>query len=40
VLPNEAINFGTTKYSSAAVAARAILTSAPNNWTIIDGGQI
>jgi len=40
VLPNEAISFGTTKYSSAAVAARAILTSAPNNWTIIDGGLI
>jgi surface protein len=40
VLANKAINFGTTKYSSAAVAARVILTSAPNNWTIIDGGQI
>jgi surface protein len=40
VLANKAINFGTTKYSSAAVAARATLTSAPNNWTIIDGGQI
>jgi hypothetical protein len=40
VRPNILINFGTTKYSSAAVAARSILTSAPNNWTIIDGGQI
>jgi len=40
VLANKTINFGTIKYTSAAVAARAILTSAPNNWTIIDGGQI
>jgi surface protein len=40
VQPNLAINFGTIKYSSAAVAARAILTSAPNNWTIVDGGEI
>ena len=38
VLANKAINFGTIKYTSAAVAARAILTSAPNNWTIVDGG--
>ena len=40
VIANVAINFGTTKYSSAAVAAREILTSSPNNWTIIDGGLI
>ena len=40
VLANKAISFGTTKYSTAAVAAKAILTSAPNNWTIIDGGLI
>lgn len=40
VLANKAINFGTAKYSSAAVSARLVLTSAPNNWTIIDGGQI
>jgi hypothetical protein len=40
VQPNLAINFGTIKYSSAATAARAILTSAPNNWTIVDGGEI
>jgi surface protein len=40
VLPNLAINFGTIKYSSAGVSARAILTSAPNNWTIVDGGEI
>jgi len=40
VQPNLAINFGTIKYSSASIAARAILTSAPNNWTIVDGGLI
>jgi surface protein len=40
VLPNKIISFGTAKYSAAAIAARSILTSSPNNWTIIDGGQI
>jgi hypothetical protein len=40
VQANRSINFGTIKYSSAGVAARAILTSAPNNWTIVDGGEI
>lgn len=40
VLANKVISFGTTKYSVAAAPERAILTSAPNNWTIIDGGQI
>jgi surface protein len=40
VQANIGINFGTIKYSSAATAARAILTSAPNNWTIVDGGEI
>ena len=40
VLANKTINFGTIKYTSAATAARAILTSAPNNWTIIDGGLV
>jgi surface protein len=40
VLPNKVISFGTAKYSAAAIAARSILTSSPNNWTIIDGGQI
>jgi surface protein len=40
VLANKTINFGTIKYTSAAAAARLVLTSAPNNWTIIDGGQI
>jgi surface protein len=38
VKPNLSINFGTIKYTAAASAARAILTSAPNNWTIVDGG--
>jgi hypothetical protein len=40
VQANRSINFGTIKYSSAGVSARAILTSAPNNWTIVDGGEI
>ena len=40
VLPNKIISFGTVKYSAAAIAARLVLTSSPNNWTIIDGGQI
>jgi surface protein len=40
VKPNLSINFGTIKYSSAASASRAVLTSAPNNWTIVDGGQL
>ena len=31
---------GALKYTAAAVAARAVLTSAPNNWTITDGGLI
>jgi hypothetical protein len=26
-------------YSPAAAAARAVLTSAPNNWTIVDLGE-
>lgn len=38
VKPNININMGTLKYTAAASAARAILTSAPNNWTIVDGG--
>jgi surface protein len=31
-------NFGTIKYTSAGQAGRNILTGAPNNWTITDGG--
>lgn len=36
--PNVLINFGTIKYTSSGVAGRLVLTSAPNNWTIVDGG--
>ena len=32
------ITFGTAKHTSAGAAGRAILTGAPNNWTIVDGG--
>lgn len=32
------ISFGTAKYTAAGAAGRAILTSAPNNWVITDGG--
>jgi len=38
--PNVSINFGTIRYTLAASASRAILTSPPNSWTIVDGGQI
>ena len=38
VLASKSISFGTAKYTSAASAGRAILTSAPNLWTITDGG--
>jgi surface protein len=40
VIANRSINFGTIKRTAASTAARAILTSAPNNWTIVDGGLI
>ena len=40
VVSARSINFGTIKYSAAASASRAILTSAPNSWTIVDGGQV
>lgn len=40
VRPNLSTNFGTIRYTAAAAASRAVLTSAPNNWTIVDGGQI
>ena len=32
------ISFGTIKYTAAGQAGRDILTGAPNNWTITDGG--
>ena len=38
VKPNLSINFNTIKRTAASTAARLILTSAPNNWTIVDGG--
>jgi len=38
VKPNLSITFGTIKYTAAGVAGRLVLTSAPNNWTITDGG--
>ena len=39
--PNVSFGANLAKYSSGAAAtARGILTSAPNNWTITDGGQL
>jgi surface protein len=38
VQPNLTINFNTIKYTAAGTAGRNILTGAPNNWTILDGG--
>jgi surface protein len=38
VQPNLSINFGTIKRTAASTAAKLVLTSAPNNWTIVDGG--
>lgn len=38
--PNIFISFGTAEYSTSGSTGRAILTSAPNNWTITDGGEI
>ena len=36
--PNLTVNFGTIKYTVAGQAGKNILTGAPNNWTITDGG--
>ena len=39
VVPNLLnVNFGTIKYTIAGQSGKNILTGAPNNWTIIDGG--
>jgi surface protein len=38
VQPSVSVHFGTAKYTN--VAARNILTSAPNNWSITDGGAL
>ena len=40
VQPNESITFGSIKYNASSQAGKDILTSAPNNWTITDGGQV
>ncbi len=37
---NVTASFGTANYTAAASASRAILTGPPNNWYIIDGGQV
>ncbi|MCF8294852.1 MAG: BspA family leucine-rich repeat surface protein [Bacteroidales bacterium] len=39
VQPNVVFNAGNSQYTASAVAARSTLTSAPNSWTITDGGQ-
>jgi surface protein len=36
--PTITISFGTIKYTAAGQAGRNVLTGAPNNWTITDGG--
>jgi len=38
VKPNINIHFGTILRTPASNAGKAILTGAPNNWTITDGG--
>lgn len=38
VKPNIIINFNTIKYTAAGSVGKAILTGAPNNWVITDGG--
>ena len=38
VQPNLTADFGTIKYTAGASAGRLILTSAPNNWILNDGG--
>lgn len=38
VIASRTITFGSAKYTAGASAGRAILTGAPNNWLITDGG--
>jgi len=38
VKPGIVITFGSAKYTAGSSAGRAILTGAPNNWVITDGG--
>jgi len=39
VSASEAISFGSATHTSAGTTARGVLTGAPNNWTITDGGE-
>jgi len=38
VQPNLSINFGTIKYTASGQAGKDVLTGAPNNWIVVDGG--
>lgn len=38
VQPNISIKFGSINYTAAGQAGKDVLTNAPNNWTITDGG--
>jgi surface protein len=38
VKPNITISFGTIKYTASGQSGKDVLTGAPNNWTITDGG--
>jgi surface protein len=38
VKPNISITFGTIKYTASGQSGKNVLTGAPNNWTITDGG--
>jgi hypothetical protein len=40
VTPGLSVNFGTSKYSNTGLAARNVLTGAPNSWTVVDGGHV
>jgi surface protein len=38
VKPNISISFGTIKYTAAGQSGKDVLTGAPNNWIVVDGG--
>jgi len=38
VQPNLSISFGTIKYTASGQAGKNVLTGAPNNWIVVDGG--
>ena len=38
VKPSISITFGTAKRTAASTTGRGVLTGAPNNWVITDGG--